>query len=115
MSKDTTDAHADATAYLLTQLLEWQVKPENPRASAHSIGLRVLSAAWAINPDLLGGGSLHKLSLALGVSDSILSRYGQEFANRFGVFSRAQRSPSEIAARKVARAMHTPLADPSAN
>lgn len=31
------DSHADATAYLLAQLLEWQVNPANSRASARTM------------------------------------------------------------------------------
>ena len=106
-------------ARALTVLLDWLIPAQTlayrPKVLATSSGLRVIALAWSLNPAFFGEMSQEQLAKMLGVSDSILSRYGQSFANRFGVFSARQLTPRQIASRKAAREMPTPPADPSIN
>lgn len=102
-------------ARALTVLLDWlipsQTLAHRPKTIPNACGLRVIALALSINPALFGEMSQFELSKMLGVSDSILSRYGQSFTRRFGMLSPRQISNH----RAFQKRMPAPPDDVSAN
>jgi hypothetical protein len=106
-------------ARALTVILDWLIPANNvtnkPNVLVASCGLRVIALAWSINPSIFGEISQFKLSKRLGVSDSILSRYGQSFTKRFGMLSPRQINNQRVYQKVLKKRMPAPPADLSAN
>lgn len=67
------------------------------------VGLRAIAVIWCIRPELLGSPTQHALSLRLGVTDTILSRYATEFRDKYNFKAPAQRSETTRARMRNAK------------
>ena len=87
---------ADALAVLLRWITNTKIQPGAER----EIGLRALSAAWVVRPDLLDSVSQCELGRKLGhVHKMELSKHCAEFSRVFPVKNRAQSHGHAPAAR----------------
>lgn len=90
-SQELGIADSAVLAKVIEQLFDWLATSNiNDPRCLKAMGMRVLAAAWVINPARYGNRSLHEIATKLGFGANNLSPLTAEFSRRFKVSNQFQ-------------------------
>lgn len=82
---------ADDLNAAFLKIFVWLTKAKaHDQRAIKSLGIKVVAAAWVMNPELFGGAPAHMVARSFGVSPQIMKTYTAAFSREFKIQNRFQ-------------------------
>lgn len=86
-----TEMDKEDLAEALRLMFVWMTKAKaQDQRAVKSIGIKVIAAAWVMNPNLFGNAPAHMVAKSFGVSPQILKTKTADFSRVFKIKNRFQ-------------------------